>query len=55
MRKPFMEELTAGVISGRPIMLIVGDVGWGVVDEFAKRFPKNFINAGTMRSHLMIL
>jgi len=53
MRKPFMEELTAGVISGRPIMLITGDLGWGVVEEFAKRFPKNFINAGVAEQNMM--
>ena len=53
MRKPFMEELIAGVISGRPIMLITGDLGWGVVEEFAKRFPKNFINAGVAEQNMM--
>lgn len=53
MRKPFMEELTAGVISGRPIMLITGDLGWGVVEEFAKRFPNNFINAGVAEQNMM--
>jgi transketolase len=48
-----MEELTAGVISGRPIMLITGDLGWGVVEEFAKRFPNNFINAGVAEQNMM--
>jgi len=48
-----MEELTMAVEAGRPIMLIVGDVGWGVVDEFAKRFPKNFINAGVAEQNMM--
>lgn len=53
MRKAFMEELTMAVEADRPIMLIVGDVGWGVVDEFAKRFPKNFINAGVAEQNMM--
>jgi transketolase len=53
MRKPFMDELTAAVELDKPIMLIVGDVGWGVVDEFAKRFPKNFINAGVAEQNMM--
>jgi transketolase len=53
MRKAFIEELTMAVEAGRPIMLIVGDVGWGVVDEFAKRFPKNFINAGVAEQNMM--
>jgi transketolase len=53
MRKSFMEQLTAGVVSGRPIMLITGDLGWGVVEEFAKRFPNNFINAGVAEQNMM--
>jgi len=48
-----MEELTAAVISGRPIMLITGDLGWGVVEEFAKQFPNNFINAGVAEQNMM--
>jgi len=46
VRNAFMEELTAAATAGKPVMLIVGDLGWGVVEEFAKRFPNNFINAG---------
>jgi len=53
MRKPFMEELTLAVAAGRPIMLITGDLGWGVVEEFAKRFPNNFINAGVAEQNMM--
>jgi transketolase len=48
-----MEELTMAVEAGRPIMLITGDLGWGVVEEFAKRFPKNFINAGVAEQNMM--
>lgn len=53
MRNVFMEELTAAADAGKPIMLIVGDLGWGVVEEFAKRFPKNFINAGVAEQNMM--
>ena len=53
MRKPFMEELTLAVAAGRPIMLITGDLGWGVVEEFARRYPKNFINAGVAEQNMM--
>jgi len=48
-----MEELTMAVEDGRPIMLITGDLGWGVVEEFAKRFPNNFINAGVAEQNMM--
>lgn len=53
MRNVFMEELTAAADAGKPVMLIVGDLGWGVVEEFAKRFPKNFINAGVAEQNMM--
>jgi len=28
------------------IMFVTGDLGWSVVEKFAKRYPKRFINAG---------
>jgi len=28
------------------VMFVTGDLGWSVVEKFAKRFPKRFINAG---------
>ena len=53
MRNVLMEELMLAVAAGKPIMLIVGDVGWGIVDEFARRYPKNFINAGVAEQSMM--
>jgi transketolase len=53
VRNIFMEELTAAAAAGKPIMLIVGDLGWGVVEEFADRFPNNFINAGVAEQNMM--
>jgi transketolase len=53
VRNVFMEELTAAAAAGKPVMLIVGDLGWGVVEEFAKRFPNNFINAGVAEQNMM--
>ena len=53
MRNIFMEELTTAAVAGKPVMLIVGDLGWGVVEEFADRFPQNFINAGVAEQNMM--
>lgn len=53
MRNIFMEELTTAAAAGKPVMLIVGDLGWGVVEEFADRFPNNFINAGVAEQNMM--
>lgn len=53
MRNAFMEELTAAAAAGKPVMLMVGDLGWGVVEQFADRFPQNFINAGVAEQNMM--
>jgi len=34
------------------IMLITGDLGFGVLNDFAKRFPRQFINAGVAEQNM---
>ena len=46
MRKIFIKELVKAAEKNKKIILIVNDLGFGVVDEFAKKFPRRFINAG---------
>ncbi len=35
------------------IMFLTGDVGWHVVEGFARRFPKRFINAGVAEANMV--
>ncbi|WP_215296325.1 transketolase family protein [Polynucleobacter sp. JS-JIR-5-A7] len=35
------------------IALVVGDLGYGVVESFANRFPKRFFNAGVAEQNMM--
>ena len=34
------------------VFFITGDLGFGVVDKFEKRFPKNFLNAGVAEQNM---
>ena len=46
MRSAFIRELVLAAESNDKIVLVVGDLGFGVVEPFATRFPKRFFNAG---------
>ena len=53
MRKIFITELIKAAKKNKKIILIVNDLGYGVVDNFAKKFPKQFINAGVAEQNMM--
>lgn len=53
MRNAFIDELIAAAEHNDNIALIVGDLGYGVVEPFAKRFPKRFFNAGVAEQNMM--
>lgn len=46
MRGALMVTLMEMAAEDDRIMFITGDLGWSVVEKFAKRFPRRFINAG---------
>ena len=46
MRNTFINYLTEAAKVNEKIVLIVGDLGYSVVEDFAKKFPKRFYNAG---------
>jgi len=46
LRTAFIEELTRLAEADPAITLVVGDLGFGVVVNFAERFPDQFLNAG---------
>lgn len=52
MRNAFIEELVALAEAHDHIALIVGDLGYGVVEPFADRFPDRFINAGVAEQNM---
>ena len=52
MRSAFIEELTRLARADRNIVLVVGDLGFGVVQKFAAEFPMQFVNAGVAEQNM---
>lgn len=53
MRKAFVETLLSRARIDRSIHLITGDLGYGVLDQFAAELPKQFTNAGIAEQSMM--
>ena len=53
MRNTFIEELVAQAETNERIALVVGDLGYSVVEPFAEKFPDRFINAGVAEQNMM--
>lgn len=52
MRNAFIDELVALAGERDNIALVVGDLGYSVVEPFADRFPDRFINAGVAEQNM---
>jgi len=52
MRDAFVDELTTLAEANPQIALVVGDLGFNVVERFAERFPERFINAGVAEQNM---
>ncbi len=52
MRDAFIDELVTLAAEHNHIALIVGDLGFNVIEPFADRFPDRFINAGVAEQNM---
>jgi len=52
MRNAFIDELVALAGEHDHIALVVGDLGYSVVEPFAQRFPDRFVNAGVAEQNM---
>jgi transketolase len=52
MRDHFIKRLCELAERDRRIMLITGDLGFRVFDEFRRRFPRQFLNAGVAEQNM---
>ena len=53
MRTAFINTLTQAAEKDPRVILLVGDLGFGVVTEFAKRFPEQFVNVGVAEQNMV--
>lgn len=52
MRNAFIKRLTELAKSNPKIFLITGDLGFGVLEDFEKVFPKQYLNAGVAEQNM---
>src|SRR5215469_10241862 len=52
MRGAFFRALTEFAEQDERVQLIVGDLGFGVAETFAQRFPNRFLNAGVAEQNM---
>ena len=52
MRDTFINQLTKHAAQNDRVMLVTGDLGFGVLTEYSKKFPKQFINAGVAEQNM---
>jgi transketolase len=53
MRNTFAAELLKAARNDSTILLISGDLGFGVFDEFRSELPEQFINSGVAEQSMM--
>lgn len=53
MRTAFINTLTELAEKDESIYLLTGDLGFSVFEDFAKRFPKRFVNCGVAEQNMM--
>jgi len=52
MRNAFIETLTKAAAQDPRIFLVVGDLGFSVIEDFANKFPDRFLNAGVAEQNM---
>ncbi len=52
MRDTFIQSLTECARSNPRLMLVTGDLGFGVLTDFSAEFPKQYINAGVAEQNM---
>jgi len=52
MRDQFVETLHAMASANPALMLLTGDLGFGVFDKFAKDFPRQYLNVGVAEQNM---
>ena len=53
MRNALRDALMQREILKENIYLIVGDIGYGVFEEYSKKFPDNYLNIGICEANMI--
>jgi transketolase len=52
MRTAFINELVLQARANPKIFLVVGDLGFSVIEPFAEEFPDRYLNAGVAEQNM---
>jgi transketolase len=53
MRNEFLDELASLAEADERVMLLTGDLGFMVLEEFQQRFPERFVNCGVAEQNMV--
>jgi transketolase len=53
VRKAFVDSLVNAAEKDSRVMLLVGDLGYGVVEPFSDKYPDRFVNAGVSEQNMI--
>lgn len=53
MRTNFIQALTSLAEEDKRIFLLVGDLGYSVVEDYIKKFPERYVNVGVAEQNMM--
>lgn len=53
MRKQFVQALASLAAADPKVFFITGDLGFGVMDDYAKRFPRQYLNVGVAEQNMV--
>jgi transketolase len=53
MRNIFIDELILATHKNKNIVLLVNDLGFGVIEKFVKKFPNNYFNVGVSEQSMI--
>ena len=55
MRDTFIEQLTKIARNDPNVLLLTGDLGFGVFENFRKEYPKQFLNVGVAEQNMSMI
>ena len=55
MRNAFVNEITKISEKDKKIVILVGDIGYKLYDDYKKKFPKRFYNCGVAEANMNTL
>jgi transketolase len=53
MRNAFIQGLSKLAENDKNIMLLTGDLGYGIFEDFEKKFPNQFLNCGVAEQNMI--